>query len=331
MAISAIKSSVSYAGNNSNVTAYPITFSFIDVNHIEAYVNGVLLDPSFYSVSQSQTGNEGSLITSISYPEANIITIRRRIPLDQPFAYREGDLLPAKNLEDNADYQLMQIQQIQETLDRTPTFPIGKTFTTNIITLAENRTWGTDSEGEIIERTIEEQRNHLGIPGFEASINQSFATFTASQQSAYDGFVATSNSNFATFTTATNQSISTFENIVNGTIGDFNGRLTEIENTQLVTAQFANDQIARVVHKTNLQTGVLEQSFSNHTQSIDGQNVTLTGEDVTSFVIQRESGTAFLETYPFLDTSGSNAKLFFKSPIPEGNVFSITITYEKSI
>ena len=111
MSISATETSITYAGNASSSTPYPITFRYFDSNHISVYADGVEISSSC-TFSGDGNDNTGAFTTYFGYGSTVEILVVLDVPLDQPTVLQENQLLPAKTIEeDGFDRLNMQIRR----------------------------------------------------------------------------------------------------------------------------------------------------------------------------------------------------------------------------
>lgn len=153
MAISNTDTSVSYAGNSSSVTAYPITYKYFDTGHITVYRTdsaGAVTDiTSYCTFAGDGSSSTGEFTTAVAYDATNTIAAYLDIPLDQTVSLAESSPLPAKTLEeDGFDRLNMQIRRVWRKVQNALTFSTneGGTSTGTADTLI-----GFDNAGDIEE------------------------------------------------------------------------------------------------------------------------------------------------------------------------------------
>jgi hypothetical protein len=111
------QSAVSYTGNNSNVTAYPVTFPFFEDGDLSVCVielNGgrtPLALNSDFSVSGGN-GETGSIQTTEAIPSTKKVLIERTVPLTQPTAFKYLGKFPSASVDRALDRLTMQVQQV---------------------------------------------------------------------------------------------------------------------------------------------------------------------------------------------------------------------------
>lgn len=119
--ISTTSSSVSYTGNASTETAYPIPFAFLAAAHVSAYKTssaGVVTSLALgtdYSVSSNADSNgritNGELRTVVALPGTETLTIRRLTPATQTVDFVDGGQFSAETLESALDKAIMVAQE----------------------------------------------------------------------------------------------------------------------------------------------------------------------------------------------------------------------------
>lgn len=135
MAVSNTTTLVQYAGNNSAVTAYPITFPFTEQSWIKCQlldedgtVTDLVLDTDF-TVTGEGDPSGGDLVTAVAYDNTHQLTIYRVAPLTQLLDLVYNDRLPAQLLEDALDkitYIAQQLSTLGDAGQRTLKFPISE-------------------------------------------------------------------------------------------------------------------------------------------------------------------------------------------------------------
>jgi len=134
MAVSNTDTLIQYAGNNSAVTAYPITFPFDENSWIRCQlldstgtISDLVLDTD-YTVTGAG-GASGNLVTAVAYDNTHQLTIYRVVPLTQLLDLVYNDRLPAQLLEDALDkltYIGQQLSTLGEPGQKTLKFPISE-------------------------------------------------------------------------------------------------------------------------------------------------------------------------------------------------------------
>lgn len=138
MAVSSIESSVSYAGNNSAVTAYVVPFKFEAASHLTVIVtdeDGVreeLTLDSDYSVTGANNDAGGEIVTDVAVPATSTVLIERHTPPTNPTDWNDAQTWRAATLEGNFDRLSMAIIDLdnrqQGGFARTVRVPAGETL-----------------------------------------------------------------------------------------------------------------------------------------------------------------------------------------------------------
>ena len=126
MSISTVETKVTYAGNNSIVTPYPIPFKYLEDAHINLYIDGVLQvlgAMQDYVLAGDGAAGTGSLTTKVAQDGTKSLVIVLDVPLDQPVVLQETSSLPAKVMEvEGFDRLNMQIRRVWRKLGDAITF-----------------------------------------------------------------------------------------------------------------------------------------------------------------------------------------------------------------
>lgn len=118
MSVQATTSKVSYSGNGSTSTAYPVPFYFqnsADLVVLLTDTNGlrtVLTQGTDYSVSGAGNISGGSITTIAAYASTNTLTIYREVEPTQLTSYAENDAFPAASHERALDKLTFLCQQL---------------------------------------------------------------------------------------------------------------------------------------------------------------------------------------------------------------------------
>lgn len=114
---------VTYPGDGVAVT-FPFTFPVYDADHLQVYLQDdttlvlVAVNTADYSVTGIGNENGGSVVMDTAPPADNILLIARIVPLTQDLdVLNQGGFYP-ENVEREFDITQMQVQQVQEQLDR---------------------------------------------------------------------------------------------------------------------------------------------------------------------------------------------------------------------
>lgn len=171
MSISTLETKITYVGNASNTTPYPITFKYLDPDHVTVYADGVQISNGGLGYCQfggDGTNNTGEFTTSIAYAATVRIVVALDIPFDQPVVLEETGSLPAKTLELlGLDRLNMQIRRVWRRLGDIPFFT-GDEGTGAVGT--PNTYLGYDNNGNAGEFTISSLLDQISLEGFENKI-----------------------------------------------------------------------------------------------------------------------------------------------------------------
>lgn len=109
-------STVTYDGNNSDLTGYEIPFPFFQAGHLMVTTTDAAgkaavlhLDSGFRLVREDET-SPFTVVTTDPVPDTSGITITRKMPLTQTHEYMEGQRIPMGTLERSFDWIVMQVQ-----------------------------------------------------------------------------------------------------------------------------------------------------------------------------------------------------------------------------
>jgi len=121
MSISTIATKDTYAGNSSLSTPYPITFKFLDSDHVTVYADSVDITNTCSFAGDGTTGTGD--FTTAAYAPTTTITVVLDVPLDQPVVLQELGSLPAKTIEvEGFDRLNMQMRRVWRKLGDVITF-----------------------------------------------------------------------------------------------------------------------------------------------------------------------------------------------------------------
>lgn len=118
MSVQATTSKVSYSGNGSASTAYPVPFVFESAADLvvlatdSAGASTTLVLNSGYTVTGAGSPSGGSVTTSAAYDSTNTITIYREVSATQLTSYAENDAFPAASHEKALDKLTFLCQQL---------------------------------------------------------------------------------------------------------------------------------------------------------------------------------------------------------------------------
>jgi len=165
MSISTTATKDSYAGNNSIVTQYPITFKYFEESHISVYFDGVLQTKGAgadYVMGGDGTTSTGYITTNVAQAGTVTVSIVLDVPLDQPVVLQETGSLPAKTIEvEGFDRLNMQVRRVWRKLQDVLTF---NTDEAGASTGTADNLIGFDGSGDIAEipnSTFLQQDNNL--------------------------------------------------------------------------------------------------------------------------------------------------------------------------
>lgn len=122
--ISNTTSQVSYTGNGSTVTAYPVTFPLVSASHLVAEViddagDTTVLESSDFTFTPTTSGGRitgGSVTTSPAIPSSSTLILRRETPAVQSLDLEDGARLRAESLENAFDKLTMLAQELRREL-----------------------------------------------------------------------------------------------------------------------------------------------------------------------------------------------------------------------
>jgi hypothetical protein len=124
MAIQTETARILYAGNNSTVTPYPVTFQFLVDSDLvvvvtAAGVETILVLNADYTITGSGYPEPvASVFTAAAIPATSTVTIYRDVDFTQTTAYIEADEFPAASHERALDKGVMLDQQLEEARQR---------------------------------------------------------------------------------------------------------------------------------------------------------------------------------------------------------------------
>lgn len=115
-----------YTGNGST-TVFPRTFRVTDADHLKVYqtVSGVTTEVTS-GITKDGIGNDSGNVTFDTAPASGVeILLVREIPLTQETDYSAQGRVSPEQVEADLDLQEMQMQDLQEQIDRSIKVPIG--------------------------------------------------------------------------------------------------------------------------------------------------------------------------------------------------------------
>ena len=159
MSVSSTTSSISYSGNASTSTAYPVPFQFFDASDLVVVVNtaGVpttLVNGTGYTVSGG-AGSTGSIVTTSAVPNTSSVIITRNTAKTQLTSYTTGDRFPASTHEKALDKLTMLVQEATASnLPATGTATGTAPYVLQAASAGANPTWVPQSAGGIAAGSI---------------------------------------------------------------------------------------------------------------------------------------------------------------------------------
>lgn len=170
MAIQSEISQISYLGNGSAGTGYPVPFYFFEDTDLKvsrtdaAGIVTQLTHGAHYSVSGAGNPSGGSVMTTTAYGGSDRISIVRTVPATQLLVYDENDRFPAKSHERGLDRLTMLAQQLSRSgkrclrvADSQPEIPPFDARIPNSLT-------GLDGDGVPKLYTIDELLTLISLP-----------------------------------------------------------------------------------------------------------------------------------------------------------------------
>lgn len=129
MTVSSQTSRVSYAGNGST-TAFAVSFYFLADSHLKVILRAADGSETVKTLTTDYTvsgaGNpSGGTVTMLAAPASGTtLVIVRNVPLTQETDYQANDDFPAESHERALDKLTMEVQQLQEQVDRSAKLPV---------------------------------------------------------------------------------------------------------------------------------------------------------------------------------------------------------------
>lgn len=153
--VSTTHTHIDYQVDPASTGPFEITFFFLDISHIQLFLDGDEIPVSDYTVTRNQDGLGEVVLTS---QVTGVLSVHRNTPLVQETDYIENDDLSGETLERDQDRAILIDQEQNTVLDRTLTLPPG-TLPSDIT----NSTVGYNSSGDLVTRSPQEQVEHLGL------------------------------------------------------------------------------------------------------------------------------------------------------------------------
>lgn len=132
MTVSSTTTKVSYSGNGSTV-AFAVSFYFLDNTHLKVVkrsalgIETTLTYPTDYSVTGAGVPAGGTVTLNVAPLSGETLVIARNAPLTQLVDYQTNDPFPANTHEMALDKLTMELQQVQEQVDRSVKVSISDT------------------------------------------------------------------------------------------------------------------------------------------------------------------------------------------------------------
>lgn len=129
MAVQTEQSLVTYSGNGSTVTAYPVPFSFLLLSDVQVRVKLpnvlepiVLVEGVDFTLTPTTDGGGnftgGTITTAVAYDADHLVFVFREVPLTQLTEFPELGRFPASAIEKAYDKVVQMCQQLKRGLDR---------------------------------------------------------------------------------------------------------------------------------------------------------------------------------------------------------------------
>lgn len=183
MALATSTSSVSYAGNGSTSTLYPIPFVFFQPSDVKVTVvdpsgNGTQLTNSQYTVTGGGFNSTGNVSTATAYGASYTVVISRSVTYSQTTSLTTGDEFPAASMEQALDNVVMQTQQLSrvalpDTAATTGTAP----YVLGVNAAGGTPKWVSQSSSAIGVGSIAPSQLSTGAPTWDTSGNLTAASF----------------------------------------------------------------------------------------------------------------------------------------------------------
>lgn len=172
------ESTISYVGNNSIVSPYPVPFNFsVDEDLVVVVKDSAGLEDlqilnTDYTVTGEGDPNGGNVLFTWSVPATSKVTIFRNVPATQLTSYQEGDAFPAASHEKALDKLTMLVQQCLRVTGSGGPGDLGRAFRIseasagiNAVAKINDSALGIDALGNAILRTPGEMLGWLGEVG----------------------------------------------------------------------------------------------------------------------------------------------------------------------
>jgi len=158
MTVSTTTSKVSYSGNGSTV-AFAVNFYFLANSHLKVVLRAadgtetVQTLNTDYTVSGAGVSSGGTVTMTTAPASGKTLVIARNVPQTQLVDYQPNDPFPANTHEQALDQLTMEIQQLQEAINRAIKLSLTNTMTSTEFTVGAtdraNKVLAFDANGEL--------------------------------------------------------------------------------------------------------------------------------------------------------------------------------------
>jgi len=158
LTVSTTTSKLSYAGNGSTV-AFAVNFYFLQTNHIKVVLRAadgtetVQTLGTDYNVTGAGVSSGGTVTMTVAPASGQTLVIARNVPQTQLVDYQPNDPFPAQTHEQALDQLTMEVQQLQEQINRAIKLSLTNTMTSTEFTVGAssraNKVLGFDANGEL--------------------------------------------------------------------------------------------------------------------------------------------------------------------------------------
>jgi hypothetical protein len=178
MAVASETSRISYAGNNSTVTAYTVPFPFLENSHLAAIAKtaaGVETSVTLANHTGAGAASGGTVTTTVAVPTTSTLTIFREVPATQTTSYEEGGDFPAASHERALDKLTMLGQQNARKLGRSLRVTEASGALNEVVAVA-NSVLALDASGQPKAMTLAEFKTYLGLSGVTLDVDAGMKT-----------------------------------------------------------------------------------------------------------------------------------------------------------
>jgi hypothetical protein len=172
------ESTISYVGNNSIVSPYPVPFNFfVDEDLVvvvkdDAGLEDLQILNTDYTVTGEGDPNGGNVLFIWPVPATSKVTILRDVPATQLTSYQEGDAFPAASHEKALDKLTMLVQQCLRVTGGAGPTDLGRAFRLsessvgiNALAKVNDSTLGLDALGNAVLRSASDMLGWMGQYG----------------------------------------------------------------------------------------------------------------------------------------------------------------------